>query len=68
MTPDDVRAMVAELDGKYRQERDDEGAHCTEDAIRHDVLAAIAGGAPDAPALAAEALKTDDLEFSRWYA
>lgn len=47
---------------------DPEGAHIEEDKLYKDVLGAIAAGHPDAPALAAAALKADDLDFSRWYA
>jgi hypothetical protein len=31
------------------------------------VLEAIAAGAPDAALLAAEALKTEEIKFPRWY-
>lgn len=47
---------------------DDEAAHAEEDEIRRDVLRAIAGGAPVPQLLAAEALKTEDIDFARWYA
>ena len=53
---------------------DDESAHALEDALRHDVLLAIAeqkgdaytrGGAAN---LAHIALLTSDIRFARWYA
>jgi hypothetical protein len=63
MTPDEVYARIAAIDTA-----DDEVAHGTEDAIRDDVLKAIAAGDTDARALAKAALTTSDLLFSRWYA
>ncbi|MDI3409550.1 hypothetical protein QKW52_15290 [Bacillus sonorensis] len=39
-----------------------------EDALHADVLQAIATGADNPEKLAAEALKTKDIEFSRWCA
>jgi hypothetical protein len=48
---------------------DDESAHILEDRLHEAVLQAIAEDRCDSPALcAAEALKTEDIEFSRWYA
>jgi len=47
---------------------DDEHAHGLEDALRRDVLKAIADGAKNASALAAEALKTSEIGFARWTA
>ena len=46
---------------------DDETAHALEKDLWRRVLAAIAAGAADAPALAAEALKTREVVFCRWY-
>ena len=47
---------------------DDETAHGYEDELHVAVLRAIAAGAPDAAALATEALRTRDLDFARWCA
>ena len=47
---------------------DDESQHCEEDKLWQDVLTAIAAGADDAAGLATEALRSNDLAFSRWYA
>ncbi|QBJ94514.1 hypothetical protein D0Z67_29545 (plasmid) [Streptomyces seoulensis] len=47
---------------------DDEEQHGMEDSLYEDVLKAIAEGAPNASELAAAALKTKDMDFSRWYA
>lgn len=48
---------------------DDEAAHCAEDELHADVLRAIAAGScEDPPGCAAEALKTNDLDFARWCA
>lgn len=47
---------------------DDEAAHIREDALRRDVLSAIADGAPNAAELAREALATSKIKFARWCA
>lgn len=47
---------------------DDEAAHFEEDRLRTEVLAAIADGAEHPDRLAAAALTTKDITFSRWYA
>ncbi len=47
---------------------DDEGAHIEEDSLRNDILVAIAGGDANPVGLAMIALKTNDLNFSRWCA
>lgn len=65
LTVKDVRREVANI---ARMAGDDEGAHAAEDALHQEVLQAIAAGAADAPALARAALKTRDIEFSRWCA
>jgi hypothetical protein len=65
MTRDEIGRRV---DSIAAQTDDDEAAHVAEDNLFEDVLRAIAGGADDAPGLAAEALKSCDLEFSRWCA
>lgn len=56
---DAIRAIAA---------HDDEGAHIAEDALYRKVLEAIADGAENAPTLARLALKTGEIDFSRWYA
>ncbi len=64
MTVDDVKSRVEEIERKG-----DVGMqHAAEDQLHSDVLQAIADGAPNGAELAAEALKTRDLDFSRWYA
>lgn len=48
---------------------DNEAAHESEDVLWMEVLEAIADGTcPDPKACAAEALKTRDIKFTRWYA
>lgn len=64
MKVSDVRNRVAKIKRKY----DDESKHADEDELYADVLQAIADGAPDAAKLARAALKTKDLNFSRWFA
>lgn len=65
MSADDVRQRVEAIKAVMR---DDEAAHSMEDELWRDVLKAIAAGATNAAELAAEALKTQELNFSRWYA
>jgi hypothetical protein len=55
---DDIRACAG----------DDEAAHSMEDALRRDVLQAIADGSPDAVELARIALESESLDFARWCA
>ncbi len=64
-TREDVVRRVAKIVGMAG---DDEAAHGEEDALHEDVLKAIAAGALNPAELAAEALKTLEIEFSRWYA
>lgn len=63
MTVEEVRARVEAIDTS-----DSECAHADEDDLYKDVLAAIRDGAEDAPALAREALRVAEFNFSRWYA
>lgn len=49
----------------YAARDDDEHAHNLEDALYIDVLQAIANGAPNAAELARDALRTQDIDFSR---
>lgn len=71
LTVEIVRALVAKIAGARFPSGnfDDESAHADEDELYQAVLSAIATGACDDPAgCAAEALKTKDLDFARWYA
>jgi hypothetical protein len=65
MSADDVRARLAEICGC---DDDNETAHILEDALHRDVLLAIAEGAENGKELAKLALKSRDIDFSRWYA
>ena len=65
MSPADVRLRVAKIKALAH---DDEVAHTEEDELFRDVLRAIKAGSPDAPKLAAEALKSTKLDFARWTA
>lgn len=47
---------------------DDEVAHSMEDALRAEVLQAIADGHEDHQDLATAALKTENIDFYRWCA
>lgn len=64
VTADEIHARVAAINTA-----DDEGAHYDADQIWRDALHAIAfGNTTDPAGVAAAALHTDKLEFSRWYA
>jgi hypothetical protein len=64
LTAEDIARRLAEIHAL----QGDEAAHGEEDRLHRDVLAAIAAGAPDAPLLAAAALRTETLGFARWCA
>ena len=65
MTVEDVRSHLKAI----RDHRHDpEGAHALEDTMRESVLLAIATGrCVDPKACAAEALKSNEIAFDRWY-
>lgn len=63
ITVDWVREKIAEIKAVRR---DDEKAHAEEDALRAEVLHAIASGASNPRELAKEALTTDDIDFGRY--
>ena len=65
LTAEDIARRLAAIHALHG---DDEAAHGEEDRLHRDVLAAIAAGAPDASLLAAAALRTETLGFSRWCA
>lgn len=65
MNVEDVRARVEMIRALAY---DGEAAHSDEDALREDVLRAIADGADDPAALAAAALITSEIRFARWCA
>ena len=67
MNVEDVRKKVAEISAV--SDEDDEQAHLSEDELYQEVMEAIANGECDDPAgCAKEALKTLDIDFSRWCA
>jgi hypothetical protein len=63
MSIDDIKQKVQTIRGHAE---DPGKAHSLEDCLHLEVLMAIAAGCDNAAELAAEALKTDDIEFSRW--
>lgn len=70
ITLEEARLAVKEI---ASIKHDDEIAHSREDALHTAVLETIASkelflGIGYAQALAREALKTEDIDFSRWYA
>jgi hypothetical protein len=67
MTIEDVEKGLEEI-RELDRKGDDEGAHYADDALRDEILMAIADGAGNARELARLALETNRLTFSRWYA
>ena len=67
MTIEELRARIAALKVNATGWQSSANGHMEEDGIRGDVLEAIAGGAENAKELAAEALKTSEIKFPRWY-
>ena len=66
LTPEAIRAWVAVIAGMAN---DPEAAHSEEDEMKDCVLRAIENGSAGGDAeCAAEALKSCDLDFPRWYA
>ena len=65
ITVEEVRQQLAAI---REATRDDEVAHSMEDELYRRVLEAVADGADDAPEMAALALETKSIEFSRWMA
>ncbi|MEU4256280.1 hypothetical protein AB0B42_00630 [Streptomyces fradiae] len=65
LTADDIAHRLAAIHGASD---DPETAHMLADGLYVEVLTAIAAGAPDAPLLAAAALRAESIEFDRWYA
>ena len=65
LTVEDVKKRLSDIGAT----KSDEGAHVLEDRLYEDVLRAIADGQCSDPAgCAREALKSNDFDFSRWYA
>lgn len=64
LTVADVKERIEEIRRAARDD-DDEAAHAREDELHQDVLRHFAGLGHE---LAAEALKTCDIEFERWCA
>jgi hypothetical protein len=63
-TLEDVRAAVEAI---RNSAEDAEGAHSAEDDLWEAVLRSIAADAcPDPKAWAAEAMKTQEIDFQRW--
>lgn len=66
MTPDEIKKSVEVISAVAG---DNEDAHIKEDELHLAVLTAIADGTCDDPrACAAEAIKTQAIEFTRWHA
>jgi hypothetical protein len=68
MTLDDVKAALAET-ADWAKEGDDEMAHREEASLREDFIRHVAeAGPPELAEMAREVLKTEEIEFSRWFA
>lgn len=66
MTIEEIRKRIAEIDS---MSGDPEMAHGMEDDLRADFIKYIAKNGHDPfAAMASEILKTDDMNFPRWYA
>ncbi|URM90405.1 hypothetical protein LUW75_10815 [Streptomyces sp. MRC013] len=65
LTAEDIARRLAAI---HAASDDPEAAHGLVDDLHLDVLATIAAGAPDAPLLAAAALRTETISFPRWCA
>ncbi len=65
ITVDEIRRRIA--DQIENTDVSDDRAHEAEDTLWRDVLKAIVGGASNAAELAAEALKSQEITFNRWY-
>lgn len=66
LRPADIEVMVAEIDEK---KFDDEDAHRRETGMLWRIVNAIANNKCDLPESCCKAaLKSRDIEFSRWYA
>jgi len=67
---DDAQERLRQIRAMIRDHDDNEEAHALEAALFVDTLKAIASGMDrDAAAeMAAEALKSRDIEFTRWFA
>lgn len=63
-----IESIKAEVEQIKANAHDPEVAHRMEKDLHFEVLTAISDGAENARELAAEALKTDLLDFPRWYA
>jgi hypothetical protein len=63
LTVREVQERVAEV---FMARDDDELAHNREDALHIAVLEAIAAGAPNAAELARAAMRTREIDFSRY--
>lgn len=66
MDLDYVKERVAAIEA---MKGDDESAHSAENGLRAEFIALVAEvGSPELAAMAREVLKTDNIEFCRWFA
>lgn len=63
---DALRRLLAQLREAY--DGDPEIAHSVEDALKSRILRLVVEGHPDAALFAAELVKVDDWDVSRWCA
>ena len=66
MTIDDIEQTIARITRVCLG--DPEAAHCEEDDLYVDTLAAIADGAENPKELALAALQARSIDYTRWYA
>lgn len=65
MDLDHIKQRVADIEA---MKASDDAAHRAEDQLWIDFISFVAtSGPPELAALAREVLRTDDIDFSRWY-
>lgn len=65
MKLEDIKKAVKEIE---EIKEDDEAAHMEQDDLYRSIIKAIAEGKTVTPEMAQEALKVEEIDFSRWYA
>ena len=68
MTLEEVHELTEKILEADRHNGDPESAHHAQDRLYVAVLTATAAGHPDAAAMAAECLRIEKSDGSRWYA
>lgn len=66
MTLEEIKRRLKKIKNSY----DDEVQHADEDTLYHDFVKYVSTyeSSPELQEMAKEILKTEDMEFARWYA